>query len=175
MPDQGWCDGVIVFRVQRGASDGVNLGGRTVVVTADFPGPNFFDGNATARLCIDQAANPAQRRELEAIFQGKKGGPWEAVGALVTKWLPTQASRIDIQQDGDTLTATVGNVGQVKSQSMKDPEGHPTTLRHAGLAAGLKMETVELAPSTGTQISDRELPRRIETKSGVVGNITWSA
>jgi len=34
-PDQGWCSGALVFNVERGNSDGVDLGGTTAVFLAD--------------------------------------------------------------------------------------------------------------------------------------------
>ena len=37
--DQGWCDNALLFRVEGGESNGIDLAGRTVVVGADFPGP----------------------------------------------------------------------------------------------------------------------------------------
>ena len=55
--DQGWCASAIAFRTREGNSDGIALGGRTVVFAVDFPGPTMFDGNATARLYVDAAAN----------------------------------------------------------------------------------------------------------------------
>ncbi|MBI3304527.1 MAG: DUF1326 domain-containing protein [Deltaproteobacteria bacterium] len=171
--DQGWCASAIVFRIQQGNADGVNLGGCTVVFAVDFPGPTLFDGNGTARLYIDEAANAEQRRELEAIFQGKKGGPWEVVSGLITKWLPTQAPKIEIQEEGDTLIAIVGSVGQVKSQRLKDAQGQPTTMQNTGFTTAWGIGTAELAPS-GSQWSDPDL-RRFGTKSGVRGAFNWSA
>jgi len=82
-PDQGWCSGALTFVVQEGASDGVNLGGRTVVWLIDLP-KDFLRGNGTVRIYIDDAADARQRLELETIFSGKKGGPgksWEAWSA----------------------------------------------------------------------------------------------
>jgi hypothetical protein len=173
--DQGWCAAPILFRVQQGSSDGVGLDGGTLVIVLDFPGPTLFDGNATARLYIDEAASSDQRRELEAIFQGKKGGPMAIIAGLVTKWLPTQTTKIEIQEKDDTLTATVGNFGKVKSQRLKNEAGQPMSMQGAGFAVALQFdnETMHLAPS-GSQWSDPDMPRRFETKSGAVGNFTWS-
>ena len=80
--DQGWCASAIAFRTREGNSDGVALGGRTVVFAVDFPGPTMFDGNATARLYVDEEANADQRRELEAIYSGQKGGPMAGIAPL---------------------------------------------------------------------------------------------
>jgi hypothetical protein len=37
--DQGWCRAALTLRIQQGEADGVDIGGRTVVVGLDFPGP----------------------------------------------------------------------------------------------------------------------------------------
>ena len=173
--DQGWCASAIVFRVRQGSSDGIKLNESTVVLSYDFPGPTLFDGNATARLYIDESASADQYRELEAIFQGRKGGPMEILAGLVATWLPTQLARIDLREEGDTLTATVGGFGEVRSQRLKNEAGTPMTMRSVGFAVALQMEdeTMQLAPSD-SQWSDPDMPRRFETKSGAVGNFTWS-
>ena len=72
-PDQGWCGSALAFDIQRGSSDAIDLGGTKVALAVEWPG-NFFGGNGTARLYIGNNANAEQRRELEAIFTGKKGG-----------------------------------------------------------------------------------------------------
>jgi hypothetical protein len=51
--DQGWCASAIAFRTRGGNSDGIALGGRTVVFAVDFPGPTLFDGNATGSRWTD--------------------------------------------------------------------------------------------------------------------------
>jgi hypothetical protein len=111
IPTQGWCDFHALYRIRQGSAAGVDLGGLALVVAGDLPGPNPFDGNGTARLYIDEGADADHRRELEAIFQGRKGGPPALLAALVTKWLPTQEAKIDIEEHGGTLTSTVGRFG----------------------------------------------------------------
>ncbi len=121
--DQGWCAGVLFFRVNEGSSNGVELAGRTVVFANHFPGPTLLDGNATARLHIDDGASDDQRRELEAIFQGSEGGPMEILAGLITKWLPTQSARIEIQEDGDhAADADLGSLGP--APAIRDVGGH---------------------------------------------------
>src|SRR5882724_7258544 len=71
--DQGWCASAILFRIREGNADGVILSGRTLVHVVYFPVPTLFDRNVTARVYSDDGAIADQRRELEAIFQGKKG------------------------------------------------------------------------------------------------------
>jgi hypothetical protein len=174
--DQGWCASAWLLRVQHGNADGVNLGGRTLAIALDFPGPTLYDGNGTARIYLDDGASADQRRELEAIFQGKKGGPWEILCGLITTWLPTQATTIDIQEHDGTLTATVAGFGQVKSQRLTNEAGQPTTMQNSGFTTALQFhnQTAQLAPGTGTHWSDPDMPRQFETKSGAVATFTWN-
>ena len=171
--DQGWCDNTFLFRVRQGSSDGVSLSGRTVVVAGDFPGPTILDGNGTVRLYIDDRASASQRRELEGIFSGAKGGPMEILAGLMSKVLPTQTARIAVQEDGGNISATVGNFGVIKSQPMKDAAGQPTSIQNAMLAQGLQLGDIQVAPS-GHRWSDPAMPRAFDTKSGAVASFNWS-
>ncbi|MGH2950457.1 MAG: DUF1326 domain-containing protein [Solirubrobacterales bacterium] len=171
--DQGWCASVLAFKIEEGSADGVDLGGRTVVFTPHFPGPTLFDGNGTARLYVDEGASDEQRREVEAIFQGRKGGPMEPLGPLFTTWLPTQSAAIGVREDGEAITVSVGGAGEMRSQLLRDPEGQAFTLRGGGFVAGFGLEQAELAP-TSSQWSDSDLPEQFETKSGARGSFAWS-
>jgi hypothetical protein len=173
--DKGYCAGPILFRVDNGSSNGIDLKGRDVVMTFDFPGPTVLDGNATVRLYIDHAANPNQRKELEEIFQGRKGGPMEMISQLAARWLPTLNTNIDVNDDGQSLTATVGSFGQIKSQQLKNESGRSMMLQGAGFASAFQMEneTFTLAPSD-SQWSDSDMPHpQISTKSGAVAKFSW--
>src|SRR5438093_9667809 len=131
-PDQGWCAGVFAFDIQEGKSDGVDLGGTKAAITAEWPA-NFFGGNGTLRVYLDESASADQRRELEAIFSGSKGGHlaglWDAV---IANRLPARTERIDLQW-GENPSVTVGNIGRATLQPVKDPTGQRTKV--AGAAA----------------------------------------
>jgi hypothetical protein len=96
--DQGWCASPILFRLRDGAADGVNLGGLTLALALFFPGPTLYDGNATARLYLEEGATAEQRSTLEPIMQGRRGGPMQILAGLITTWLPTQTAPITVQE-----------------------------------------------------------------------------
>jgi len=170
--DQGWCAIAIAFRTRDGNSDGIALGGRTVVFAVDFPGPTLFDGNATARLYVDDGANVDQRRELEAICSGQKGGAMAAIAPLIAKWLPARSAKINVADNGDAITLTVGDAGRVQSRLLRDSQGRGFTLRGGGFVSGLGMTEVGMAPS-GSRWTDPDL-RQFTTKSGARGEFSWS-
>jgi hypothetical protein len=175
--DKGYCAGLILFRIQDGISNSINLSGRDVVLRLDWPGPTQFDGNATNRLYIDDAADTNQQKELEDIFQGRRGGPMQMLSQLVARWLPTMTTRIDIKEDNGShnIRAKVGKFGEIKSQQLRNEAGRAMTVQGAGFALIFQFEndTLTLAPS-GTQWSDSEMPHtQITTRSGAVGKFSW--
>jgi hypothetical protein len=174
--DQGWCASPILFRLRDGTADGVNLSGLTFALALFFPGPTLYDGHATARLYLEETATADQRSALEPIMQGKRGGPMQILAGLITTWLPTQTTSITVQETNGTIQATVGRVGQIHSQRLKNEAGQPMTMQNVGFAVALQFDrqAAELAPSAGTRWSDPDLPRQWESKSGAVGTFTWS-
>ena len=165
-PDEGWCVGALVFDIQEGNSDGVSLAGTRTALAFDLPG-DFFGGNGTGRLYVD-SANPDQRRELEAIFGGQKGGAFAVLGDVLTKMLPVQAASIQVSS-GDKASARVGNVGQISPESVKTEDGKQTTLVNAPLNVSFGMETSNLARGDGSSWSDPELRN---WQSGGTGSIS---
>jgi hypothetical protein len=130
----------------RGSSDGLDLSGTKVALSFVWPG-NFFGGNGKARCYIRDDAKPEQRRELEAIFKGKKGGLLEPLrGAVVSDWLPTEATRIEIGW-GDWPSLSVESVAQAKLTPLKDQAGRPTRVEGAAAQAAFQLASMDLASS----------------------------
>ena len=71
------------------------------------------------------------------------------ISSFISKWLPTQSTKIDINDDGKNLTATVGNFGMIKSEQLKNETGRTMILQGDGFASEFQMEdeTFTLAPS----------------------------
>lgn len=170
-PDQGWCSGALTFAIEQGQSDGVNLGGRTVVWLIDLP-KDFLSGNGTARIYVDDGADGGQLRELEAIFTGKKGGPGEVLASLVTKWLTTQKTKVVIQQ-GDSTSVTVGEVGQITLKRISDDKGRVAKLVNAPVLGAIQVETVDLARGDGSRFSDPEMRRWDSGGHGGLTSFSW--
>jgi hypothetical protein len=170
-PDEGWCSGAFAFEIERGQSDGVDLSGTRVALAADWPG-NFFDGNGTGRLYLDTRASDEQRRELEAIFGGKKGGMFEAVfGGVIKSWLPATVANVDIQW-GDTTSLAVGDVAKAQLKALDDGAGHPTQVSGAAAQAALQLDGMQLASSKGTRWADPEM-RAWLGDSGTLHKFNW--
>ena len=172
-PDQGWCSGALVFDVERGDASGLDLSGHTVVLLADWPG-DFWAGNGTARLYIDERATPEQRQALEAIFSGQQGGPMGVVSAaVISKWLPAQTAPITVDW-GDTTTASVGDVGRLTSNLLKNEAGQTASITGAAAMGAFGLERLDPAPPADSSWADPEM-RRWEGGSGTRAAFSWSA
>jgi hypothetical protein len=172
-PDQGWCGGALGFDIQRGSSDDVDLSGTKVALATEFPG-NFFAGKGTARLYIGDSATAEQRRELEAILSGKKGGflagLWEAA---ISNWLPTETTSIEIGWSNSPFLR-VGSFGQATLTPLKDQTGKPTRVEGAAAQAAFQLASMDLARSKGSEWSDPKL-RQWQGDSGTLYQFNWSA
>ena len=172
-PDEGWCSGTLAFSIEAGECDGVDLAGTSVVLTADWPG-NFFGGEGTARLYLDQGASDEQRRELEAVFQGNKGGHLAGLfGAVIAKWLPSETTGVAIDWGGNP-SVTVGNVGNATLAPLADPNGQSTRVTGAVAQAGFQFDGMDLASSEGSRWSDPAL-RSWEGSSGTLHQFDWKS
>ena len=171
--DQGYCAINQLYLIEQGNSDGIDLSGRTVVQAAYAPGPTLLDGNLTLRIYIDDGASAEQHRELEGIFSGAKGGPMEVVASLVTEVLPTQAVGIQVKEDGNDLSITIGSYGTVESHALNDDQERPVVIQNAMFARTLGVSDPQVAPA-GHRWSDPEMPRVFDTISGARATFAWS-
>ena len=174
--DQGWCATPLLARIDEGDSDGIDIGGQNVVLATFFPGPTLFDGNGTGRVYVDSNNSTEQRRELEAIFTATRGGPLEVIGSLVSNWLSTQVTTIDVSEENGTIKADVGNFGSIVSTRMVNEAGDTVALHDAGFALIWNFDNniAEMAPSDGTSWRDPDFPVAWDGKSGAVGHFTWN-
>jgi hypothetical protein len=172
-PDQGWCSGALLFDVQQGNSDGVDLAGSRAVLVFDLPG-DFVSGNFTTRLYLSDAASAEQRRELEAIIGGQKGGAFGGLAGMISKALPTQTTSISVT-GGDNPSVTVGDVGRISLARLKSGSGKPTTITNAMVTESFGVSAEELARGDGSQWSDPDMRSWRSGGSGGVGRFSLSA
>jgi len=170
-PDQGWCSAAILVDIQQGEADGVNLGNTRAVWVIDLPG-DFATGNGAARVYLDDSAGSDQRRELEAILTGKKGGLWEGLAGLVREWRPSRTARIQVHW-GENPSASIGDVGQIQVEPVKDEAGNQARLVNAPANYGVA-ETFDLARADGTRWFDPEMRRWQSLGYGTLTSFRWS-
>jgi hypothetical protein len=93
------CKVTLVFHVEEGEVEGVDVAGLTVAAVADSP-QVMSEGNWRLGVFIDAAATDEQADKLGAVFSGALGGPMEALGPLVGEYLGVERAPIEVQQEG---------------------------------------------------------------------------
>ena len=173
VPDEGWCGAIFGFDVEAGTSDGVDLAGTKLVFMAHWPG-NFFAGNGSARLYIDESTSPDQQRELEAIFSGKKGGPLVGLwGAVLSNWHATHVGKVEIEW-GDNPSVKVDGIGDASLKPFQDDAGNQATLSGAAAMAAFQMKSMVLADGRASNWSDPDLGNW-QGDSGTLHGFNWAA
>ena len=81
-PDNGTCDTIVAWRIDKGTIDGLDVGGNTIAAVAHVPG-NILEGNWTAAIFVDDKASKEQEEALLKVYTGKAGGPIADLAALI--------------------------------------------------------------------------------------------
>lgn len=170
-PDQGWCSALLGFEVDSGESNGVDLGGTKAVLHAELPG-DFLGGFDKAILYLDESSSQEQRDQLEAIFQGERGGVWEGVRGMIREFLPSKTVRVDVT-GGESPHVAVDGVGEITLERAKTEDGKQTVLVNTPLGADLAVDTLEIALATGG-LSDPDLREWETLGNGAAVPFDWS-
>ena len=140
------CRVTLVFTVNNGEVDGVDVSGLSVAAVADTP-KVMSEGNWRLGLFIDAAASDEQAEKLGAVFSGALGGPMAALAGLVGENLGVERAPIEVRADGLKHSVRIGDAvdleiedivpfgsdsGQpVKLAGVFHPAGPELTVAHA--------------------------------------------
>jgi hypothetical protein len=74
-PDDGFCEGILVWHIEKGHYGNVTLDGLNVVVVGAFKG-NIWENptDFVDAIFMDDRADEAQRGALQMVFSGQAGG-----------------------------------------------------------------------------------------------------
>src|SRR5437764_11759240 len=97
--DYDRCRVVLVFHVDSGDIEGVDVSGLTVAAVGDAP-RYMHEGNWRLGVLIDAAAGDEQADKLGAVFSGQLGGPMEALGPLVSEQLGVERIALEFSSEG---------------------------------------------------------------------------
>jgi len=130
-PDGGKCDGVILWRVDQGAVNDVDVSGLSIALVAHIPG-NALDGNWRAAVFVDDRASPEQEGALLSAFTGKEGGPLADIAPLVGEVVSVRRVPIEAAVENGTGRIRIGEAVAAELEAFRNPAtGEPTTLRDA--------------------------------------------
>lgn len=103
-----YCRVVLVFDVQEGEVEGVDVSGLTVAAVAETP-KVMTDGNWRLGVFIDADASDEQAEKLGGVFSGALGGPMEALGPLIGENLGVERASIEVREEGLTHSVKIGD------------------------------------------------------------------
>ena len=167
-----YCRASLAFRIDEGAIEGVDVGGRTAVLVIDTP-PNMLDGNWRAGLVIDDGASEEQANSLGLMMSGQLGGVPGALTPLIGEFLGVETMPIDVAESEDGYTVTVGDQSRYEGRRMKDFDGGPVRLD--GITLHPAGPAIDVAVVDDSSVSLHGIDFGGTTLSGFTGPFAWSA
>lgn len=120
-PTPGYCEGGWAMRIREGSYGAVKLDGVAFALVAAWPRA-IHEGGGTAKLYLDETANPQQRKALERIVKGEAGGkPWPIFAKTFDKWLDTSHVKFDWTFDGPNSRYRAGDGVLAVLEPMRNP------------------------------------------------------
>jgi hypothetical protein len=126
---EGGCRYFMVFRIQEGTVNDVDLSGTTVVYLGDLPHSTYAEvteKGSEGAIYISDDATPEQRKVLDILAVNSLGG------AIMKKVLGIQYVKIVIEEEEDSVRFTVPS-GEMKMQLTKSRDGNPIRLENVTL------------------------------------------
>ena len=172
--DRDRCNAFLVFQVESGEVDGVDVSGLTVAAVGDTP-KVMSEGNWRLGVLIDDKASDEQAEKLGAVFGGQLGGPMEALGPLVSEQLGVERVAMEVSHENGTHRVKVGDEGEVEVQEIVPfgkENGEPVKLSGIFHPAG---EEFTVAKATKSNVSAFGIDFAFEGRSGFASPFSWAA
>jgi hypothetical protein len=110
--DYDRCMVILVFHIDQGEIDGVDVSGLTVAAVGDTP-KVMTDGNWRLGMLIDAAASTEQADKLGAVFGGQMGGPMEGLAPLVGEMLGVERVPMTFESQDGRHQVNLGEYGSI--------------------------------------------------------------
>jgi hypothetical protein len=172
--DADRCRLVLVFHVDRGEVEGVDVSDRSVIVVADAPAV-MADGNWRVGMVMDAAASPEQATSLGTVFSGQSGGPMAALTPLIGEMLGVETAPIEYVDDGLHHSVRAGDLIDIEIEDFIAPQLRPdgpvemlTNMFHPASS------TLTVASATRSQVSVFGMDFAHEGKNGHSSPFSWS-
>jgi hypothetical protein len=172
--DYDRCNFFLVFTVNSGEVEGVDVSGVTVAAVGDTP-KVMAEGNWRLGVLISDNASDEQAEKLGAVFGGQLGGPMEALGPLVAENLGVERLPMEVYHENGTHGIRLGDGGEVEVQEIVPfgkENGEPARLVGVFHPAG---DDLTIAKSTKSQVSAFGADFAHLGKSSFASPFSWAA
>ena len=131
-PDNGTCDAIVAYHIDKGTVDGVDLSGRTFASLAHIPG-NILQGNWKVVAYVDDEATDEQEEALLNVFTGKLRGPLADFAQLIGEVVAVERAPITFTVEEGKGSIRIGSgmtaVAEADMASYMGATEKPTTLQ----------------------------------------------
>lgn len=129
-PDNGTCEAVTAWHIDRGTINNLDVSGRTVVGMGHIPG-NILKGGWRVALVVDDGATPEQQQALVDVWAGKHGGPLADLAQLIGEVVAVERLPVSFAVNEGKGTLRIGNVVEAELTPYRGPTGQVTTLNES--------------------------------------------
>jgi hypothetical protein len=172
--DRDRCNAFLVFQVDAGEVDGVDVSGLTVAAMIDTP-KVMSEGNWRLGLLLDDRASDDQADRLAAVFSGQLGGPMEALAPLVGEQLGVERVPMQVSHEDGSHRIELGRDGVVEVREvvpLGKENGEPARLAGVFHPGG---DTLTIARATTSHVSAFGIDFAFEGGSGFANPFAWAA
>ena len=172
-PTRGFCDGLGVWRINRGQYGDVSLNGLGLAFAAHWP-KAIHEGNGTVMIFVDERANQHQRDALITIASGQAGGlPFEILATTFSKLLEPRFLPFQYKIDGRNSSARVGDAIEIVTAPIKNPvTGEPESVR-VEHGSGFVFKTAECVSAEEGKVNAEELRFSWPRKAGFIAQVKY--
>lgn len=127
-PDNdGTCQAIVAWHIDRGMIDGVDVSGRTLALIANIPG-NVLNGNWRVLVVVDDRATGPQRDAILKVWTGQLGGPVADLAKLVGEVVGVESLPITFTVEGGQGRVRLGGLAEAELAPLRGADNRPTTL-----------------------------------------------
>jgi hypothetical protein len=129
-PDNGTCDAVNTYHINKGNVDGVDVSGLNISFLVHIPG-NVLKGNWKTVVVVDDKATQEQADVLVSAFGGKLGGPLADTYQLIGEIVAVERAPINFELHEGKGTLRIGEMVEADMSPYTGPDGKTTTLNES--------------------------------------------
>lgn len=169
------CRVVLVFHVDSGEVEGVDVSGLTLAAVAETP-KYMHEGNWRLGVLIDAAASDEQAGKLGGVFSGQLGGPMGALAGLIGEQLGVERVPMEFSSENGHHTLSVGDRGRVAVTDVVPfgvETGEPARLTGIFHPAG--NELVIAKADAQSSLTAFGIPLDNGAKAGFSAKFSWAA
>jgi len=129
-PDNGTCDSVMAYHIDKGTVNGTDVSGRTIALMVHIPG-NVLKGDWKAAVYVDDGASDEQNQAILDVWTGKLGGPVADVASLIGEVVSVERAPITYTVVEGKGKIVVGDVAECEMEPYVGATGRITTLNES--------------------------------------------